>query len=163
MADSDSTLTDPSPIRLRPARHDDAAFIAECQIAMALETEDLRLDPEVVRRGVAGVFERPEQGAYWLAELPDLDRPAGCLLTLYEWSDWRNGTVLWIHSVYVAPHARRRGVFRGIYTYLKNKVEADADLKGLRLYVDRRNESACEVYTRLGMSDEHYRLFEWLK
>jgi len=25
------------------------------------------------------------------------------LLTTFEWSDWRNGTILWIQSVYVLP------------------------------------------------------------
>ena len=34
---------------------------------------------------------------------------------------------------------------------------------GLRLYVDKTNTSAQEVYTRLGMSKEHYELYEWLK
>jgi RimJ/RimL family protein N-acetyltransferase len=29
--------------------------------------------------------------------------------------------------------------------------------------VDKRNKSAQEVYEKLGMSKEHYELFEWLK
>ena len=34
---------------------------------------------------------------------------------------------------------------------------------GLRLYVDKTNLRAIDVYQKLGMSDEHYHLYEWLK
>jgi len=33
----------------------------------------------------------------------------------------------------------------------------------VRLYVDKRNAAAQRVYERLGMTREHYDLFEWLK
>jgi hypothetical protein len=42
-------------------------------------------------------------------------------------------------------------------------VNADDSLRGIRLYVDRRNVRAQEVYTRLGMNGEHYQVFEWMK
>ena len=35
--------------------------------------------------------------------------------------------------------------------------------KGLRLYVDKTNLTAKQVYRALEMTDEHYQLFEWLK
>ncbi|MHC4388645.1 MAG: GNAT family N-acetyltransferase, partial [Planctomycetota bacterium] len=68
-----------------------------------------------------------------------------------------------MHSLYVIPKARQRGVFRKLYQHLKKQVELSDDLVGLRLYVDKRNKAAQEVYDRLGMTKEHYDLFEWLK
>ncbi len=128
---------------------------------MARETEDLELDRDTVNRGVEAVFADPTKGSYWIAERTG--RIVGCLLTTYEWSDWRNGTVLWIQSLYVPPEERGRGVYRALYEHLKRRVELDPSLKGIRLYVDRRNALAQQVYARLGMTREHYDLFEWMR
>ena len=99
---------------------------------MALETENLKLDHATVIKGVTAVFDDPVKGKYWIAE--SNGNAIGCLLTVPEWSDWRNGTVLWIHSVYVRPQLRKMGVFRKLYLHLKTMVEASSDLRGLRLY-----------------------------
>jgi len=148
-------------IKIRPGLLFDIPTIAEFQIKMAFETESLALDPETVEKGVSAVFDDPSKGKYWLAE--SHGKIAGCLLTVPEWSDWRNGTVLWIHSVYVLPEFRKMGVFRSLYAHLKTMVEDSKDLRGLRLYVDKSNHSAQKVYESLGMSGEHYYLYEWLK
>lgn len=83
----------------------------------------------------------------------------GCLLVLSEWSDWRCREVLWLHSVYVPPEFRRAAIFRSLYDHVemlaKRRVAA-----GLRLYVDRRNVRAQQVYQALGMTNEHYELYE---
>ena len=128
---------------------------------MVRETENLTLDESTVTTGVRTVLDEPARGGYWVAELDG--QLVGCLLTLPEWSDWRNGTVLWIHSVYVRPEFRRRGVFRALYQHVARIVEGDASLKGLRLYVDQRNTAARKTYEALGMDGEHYQLYEWLK
>jgi GNAT superfamily N-acetyltransferase len=128
---------------------------------MARETEGLDLDPDTLLRGVEGVFAEPARGTYWVAE--EDGRLLGCLLVTSEWSDWRNGTVWWFHSVYVVPEARERGIFRRLYEHLRQTVEATPEVKGLRLYVERSNRAAQEVYARVGMDKEHYELFEWLK
>ena len=46
---------------------------------------------------------------------------------------------------------------------LKKQVEKSPELVGLRLYVDRQNKSAQKIYEKLGMSRDHYELYEWLK
>jgi ribosomal protein S18 acetylase RimI-like enzyme len=148
-------------LRVRVAQPGDAKAIVEFQLRMARETEDLELDPGTVTRGVAAVFADPGKGAYWVAERAG--EVVGGLLTTFEWSDWRNGVVLWIQSVYVVPEERGRGVYRALYEHLRRRVEADSDLKGIRLYVEKRNEAAQRVYERLGMTREHYEMFEWLK
>jgi ribosomal protein S18 acetylase RimI-like enzyme len=70
----------------------------------------------------------------------------GIVLTIPEWSDWRNGAMLWIHSLYVVPEARRKGVFTKLYQYFKQRVEGSDELMGLRLYVDKNNTGAQKVY-----------------
>lgn len=150
-----------SNILYRPAQLAEAPLIAEFQLAMALETESLTLDPPTCHRGVAAVFELPAHGRYFVAE--QNGEVIGSLLITYEWSDWRNGLVWWIQSVYVVPAARGRGVFTGLYGYVRHLAEAEATVRGLRLYADRRNRTAHEVYTRLGMNGDHYQVFEWMK
>jgi GNAT superfamily N-acetyltransferase len=147
-------------ITVRPCRREDAAVLVDFQIRMARETEELALDRPTVERGVAAVLADPGKGEYLMAE--GEGRPVGCLLVTREWSDWRNGTVLWIQSVFVPPEARGLGVYRSLYEHLRARVEAADDLKGIRLYVDRRNTAAQRVYERLGMTREHYELFEWM-
>ncbi len=148
-------------IEIRPGRREDRTQIVEFQLQMAMETEGMALDRETVTRGVTAVFDDRTRGEYWAAEGDD--DVVGVLLTVPEWSDWRNGTVLWIHSLYVLPEWRGKGVFRELYGRLRDRVLASDDLKGLRLYVDRRNGLAQAVYERLGMTAEHYQLFEWME
>jgi ribosomal protein S18 acetylase RimI-like enzyme len=148
-------------LTVRTARPEDTAAISRFQLLMARETEGLELDAETVARGVAAVFADPSRGEYLVAETAG--HPAGCLLVTPEWSDWRNGTVLWIQSLYVVPELRGRGVYRALYAHLQARVEASPGLMGIRLYVDKRNTLAQGVYERLGMTREHYELFEWLK
>ena len=148
-------------VDVRQGRVEDALTIADFQVRMAEETEHIELDRDVVEKGVKAVFDDPTKGAYWVAESEG--NVVGCLLTVPEWSDWRNGTVLWIHSVYVKPEARRLGVYRSLYERLKKEVETSDGLRGLRLYVEKENERAQEVYRAMGMNDTRYSLFEWMR
>ena len=138
----------------------DASAIITFQIAMARETEELELDREILTRGVNAVFADPALGRYYIAESDG--RVVGSLMITYEWSDWRNGMVWWIQSVYVIPELRRRGVYAGLYSHVKAMVE-QSTVRGIRLYVDKRNRPAQDVYTKLGMNGEHYLVFEWMK
>jgi GNAT superfamily N-acetyltransferase len=150
-----------SDIGVREARREDAAAIIEFQLAMARETEELALDRDVLTRGVTALFDDPSLGRYFVAESDG--RPIASLMITYEWSDWRNGTVWWIQSVYVVPDFRRRGVYATLYAHIRAQVEPDPAIRGIRLYVDTRNRPAQEVYARLGMEGEHYKVFEWMK
>ncbi|MDP6040508.1 MAG: GNAT family N-acetyltransferase [Candidatus Latescibacteria bacterium] len=148
-------------VEVQPGRREDASSIVDFQIRLAQETEDFELDRPTVELGVQAVFDDAKKGAYWVAEAND--EVVGCLLTVPEWSDWRNGTVLWIHSVYVIPEMRRQGVFRAMYDALKVQVEDSGDLRGLRLYVETENERAQRTYEAMGMNGDHYRMFEWMR
>ena len=127
---------------------------------MARETESIELDGSVVTRGVHAVFDDPSRGRYFVAEAEG--EVIASLLITYEWSDWRNGNVWWIQSVYVRPAFRRRGVYARMYKHVKAIAQRE-DVRGIRLYVDRRNAPAQDVYRRCGMDGEHYLVFEWMK
>ncbi len=148
-------------IQIRKGVKSDRDAIARFQIAMAWETENYKLDPETVQKGVAAVLNNESHGVYYVAIIDN--EAVGSLLTTFEWSDWRNGTVLWIQSVYVDLSFRKKGIYAALYSHIKDLVAADNSLKGIRLYVDESNKKAMEVYARLGMNGEHYRVFEWMK
>jgi GNAT superfamily N-acetyltransferase len=145
----------------RLGRTEDLEAIVAFQVAMARETEGLELDEETCRRGVGEVFRDPAQGSYYVAE--EDGRVIGSLLITYEWSDWRAGMVWWIQSVYVEADARGKGVYRGLYEHVRGLASGDPAIRGIRLYVDRRNTAAQEVYRRLGMDGDHYIVYEWMK
>lgn len=137
---------------------EDAAWIAGFQVAMAWETESMTLDPAVVREGVSRILREPHRGFYVAARGAG-GEPAGCLLVLREWSDWRNADVWWMHSVYVPPPLRNRGVFRKMFRYVEERA-VSSGARGLRLYVEKKNRRAKAVYSRLGRTDYHCELFE---
>ncbi len=148
-------------MKIRPGLFYDIEVLAQLQVQMAWETEEFKLDPPTVTLGVQAVIDDPAKGKYWIAEVDG--KVAGCLLTVPEWSDWRNGTILWIHSVYVLPAFRGKGLYKALYEHVQNLVKGDGKTyKGIRLYVDKRNTAAQEVYNKLGMNGEHYQLFEWM-
>ena len=143
---------------VRPATESDAATIADFNRAMAWETEHKTLDPATIHAGVHSLLSRPEYGFYLVAETET--QVVGCLLVTFEWSDWRNGLFWWIQSVYVHPDFRRRGVFKALYGAVEAKARETPDVCGLRLYVERDNDTAQKTYAALGMTETPYRLFE---
>lgn len=145
-------------MRIRDANLADLDFIASANTALAAESENQTLDPALLRPGIRAVLEDPTLARYYLAEIDG--QAVGQLMTTYEWSDWRNGLFLWIQSVYVVPAARGRGAFRALYQHLAGLARTDSRICGIRLYVDRANERAQEVYARLGMHRSNYELME---
>ena len=124
---------------------------------MALETERITLDGEVVLKGVRSVLNDASRGHYFVAELDG--GIVGQLMLTREWSDWRNGDIWWIQSVYVDPSFRGRGVFSQMYRHVRQAAR-EHDVRGLRLYVEKHNESAKRVYERLGMTTTYYDVME---
>ena len=106
------------------------------------------------------VFRNPSKGAYFVAE-SDGSVVASLLIT-HEWSDWRNANVWWFQSVYVIPGFRRTGIFRQMYQFIKKEAEKTG-VAGLRLYVESNNFPARKTYEAMGMSSEHYTMYEWLR
>jgi GNAT superfamily N-acetyltransferase len=146
------------PITIRNATRDDVAFLRDCNLAMAWESEKKRLDGDVLTRGIVAVFDHPERGFYIVAEREGA--LVGSLLITHEWSDWRNGGWWWIQSVYVVPEARRAGVFTAMYREIESRGRASAGVIGLRLYVEKQNAGAQATYAALGMEPAYYSLYQ---
>ena len=146
---------------IREATTKDIPAIIDFQQKMAWETERVTLDPAVLTEGVKNLFRDVNRGKYYVAE--EGGAIVGSLMTTYEWSDWRNGTVLWIQSVYIIESHRGKGIYKQLYEYIQQLVKKSPDLRGVRLYVDKTNKPAQQVYEKLGMNGEHYQVFEWMK
>lgn len=152
----------PNTIPIRRAGPNDTSTITAFNAAMALETEDRRLDQETLREGVRSLLSRPEYGFYVIAEHSHLNQmePIGQLMITYEWSDWRNGMFWWVQSVYVVPDYRHRGVYQAMHRYIIDQTKNDPRICGLRLYVARDNHRAHAVYQRVGLVPSSYDLYE---
>ncbi len=148
-------------LTIRPAQASESHIIVDFQLTMAQQTEQLTLDRDTVTAGVAAIFKEAAKGMYYVAE--ENQEIIACLLVTPEWSDWRNGTVWWIQSVFVQEEQRGLGVFRKMYEYLQDRVKSDPKLMGLRLYVEKTNLPAQKVYQAIGMNGDHYHFFEWMK
>ncbi len=147
-------------IIIRKAISSDAQSIIDFQMKMAWETEKITLNPITVNKGVNEVFTDPVKGEYYVAAADG--KVIASLLITYEWSDWRNCNIWWFQSVYVIPEFRRQGVFRKMYAFIRNRAEEQGVI-GLRLYVETGNTRAKKTYESLGMTGDHYSLYEWMK
>jgi ribosomal protein S18 acetylase RimI-like enzyme len=146
-----------SDISIRAARSEDADTIARFNAAMALETEGLTLDPLILAAGVRGALADPNKARYFVADSGE--RVVGQLMLTREWSDWRNGDIWWIQSVYVDRDFRGKGVFKSLYRHVENLAREEGAV-GLRLYVEMENAAAQKTYAALGMSMTHYNIME---
>ena len=143
-------------VRISEAK--DAETIATFTRNIALETEDISLDPEIVQKGVAAVFDNPNLGFYVVAV--QHNEVVGCLMITYEWSDWRNGVQWWLQSVYVKSEFRRMGVFKRLYQFIVDLASQKVEVCGIRLYVDQSNEKALQTYQSLGLDQTEYLVYE---
>lgn len=137
----------------------DINAIAQFQVDMAKESEDLQLDMPTVIKGVTAVVEDPSKGLYFVAR--DGNKPIGSLMLTKEWSDWNNSWYWWIQSVYVAPDYRRQGVFTALYHAVYDAAKEEKVCQ-IRLYVDKTNTRAQSTYQKLGMHESHYLMYETL-
>ncbi len=165
-------------LRIREAVPADGERIVAFNCLLAEETEGVQLDVATVTGGVAALLADATKGRYFVAELinsvgqPNTGDPTsfaqtsrivGQVLITYEWSDWRNGQVWWVQSVYVEESVRQQGVFRRLFAHLHGLVQQDPNVVGLRLYVEEHNTQAQETYRRVGFSIAPYQLMQLLK
>ncbi|MCG6872318.1 MAG: GNAT family N-acetyltransferase [Gammaproteobacteria bacterium] len=143
---------------IRDAHPSDRDTIVEYNRALAVETEGVVLELPRLRAGVEALFREPGHGRYFIAERDGC--VVGQTLITYEWSDWRCGNIWWIQSVYVVAEQRGAGVFRALFEHIRELAQADPEVAGLRLYVDKDNRDALQVYQRLGLHRARYDMLE---
>ncbi len=146
------------PESIRFGEMKDVTTIAEFMIRLAWETESVSLDRPTVHAGVMQAMTDPVHGFYVVATADDA--VIGCMMITCEWSDWRNAKQWWMQSVYVDSHYRRQGVFRKLYKFVEKLAMEQADVCGLRLYVEKDNTQAQNTYGSLGMERTDYLVYE---
>ena len=152
------TANSPHDFEIREARPADGRTIAAFNSLLAEETEGKTLDPGLIGPGVQRLLEDETRGRYWVAEAGG--EIIGQVMVTYEWSDWRNGNIWWIQSVYVPVAWRRRGVFTALYRHVESAAAAEPRVIGLRLYVEKDNTRAQRTYEALGMARPSYLVME---
>jgi GNAT superfamily N-acetyltransferase len=139
------------PTTVRAARADDLGVLCEFNRRLAEESEGKRLDAAVLAAGVSAILDDPAKGRYYVAMRED--QVVGQIMLTTEWSDWRNGWMWWIQSVYVPQGARRRGVFRALFDHVQKMARQERPpVLALRLYVEEHNAVALATYSKLGMA-----------
>ena len=106
-----------SNIKIREASINDIQILARNNQALARETENIQLHRETLLAGVSNSLKR-EDCHYFVAELNG--EVVGQTMITYEWSDWRNGVMYWIQSVYVQPEHRKKGLGKECFLKVKN-------------------------------------------
>jgi len=147
-----------SEIKVRIARTEDAATIVRFNQNLALESEDISLNIDVLTRGVQRALTHPDLCSYFVAEVDG--QVVGQTMITSELTDWRDGSIWWIQSVYVDQQHRRIGVFKALYHHILNLAKSRQDVRCIRLYVEEENERAHRTYEALGMEFTHYKVME---
>lgn len=148
----------PQPVEIREARFDDWPVIADFNTRLAAETEGKRLDPDTIAQGVRTLLSQPQHGRYFVACFHG--GIVGQIMHTREWSDWRNGEIWWLQSVYVLSDFRQRGVFRALFAHLQSLAQSSPEVIGLRLYFEEHNARAKEAYLNLGLKLAGYSVME---
>lgn len=146
-------------MEIRIADIKDANNLVEFNQAMALETEGKRLETAVLQSGVEAVFNDEKKGFYVVAE-DEKGKIVGGLMITFEWSDWRDKWFWWIQSVYILPEARGQKLYKRMYDFVKAKARNNGNVCGFRLYVEKENTNAQNVYEKCGMESSHYLMYE---
>ena len=123
---------------------EDSEVLVEFACKLAFDTEDKTLDRPLVKNAIERCISNPKLGCYFLAwDENDPDKtPIGTTMLTYEMSVPLGGLIHWIQSVYVNSEHRNKGVFRKLYTHVKERAQADPLVKCVRLYVELENFTA---------------------
>jgi len=148
----------PAELLIRAAKLSDLPTIVDFNCRLAWETEHKRLDAAIITRGVQRALTQPQMCHYFVAE--SSGQVVGQAMVTFELTDWRDGVLWWFQSVYVAESSRGHGVFRTLFDHILGLAQADPEVRGLRLYVERENGRAQRVYEQLGMVPSGHVVYE---
>ena len=157
MSENSAGLPGASTIKIRRAHPRDLETIVDFNVRLADESEDVELDRDRLRSGVANAL-ADERRAFYLSAESD-GAPIGQLMITYEWSDWRDGEFWWLQSVFVRPEFRRQGVLKALYGRVLELAD-ERNVCGIRLYVERENVAAKAAYESFGITAAVFEMHE---
>jgi ribosomal protein S18 acetylase RimI-like enzyme len=132
--------------------------LVDSALLMILDSEEKNLDRETAMRGVKAALENPSRGFYVVAKIDG--QFAGSLFVNNFWLDLMAGFVWWINCVHVRKEYRRQGIYELMYNFVREKAKSRDDVVALRLLVHPENLSAKSAYTKTGMSELPYLVFQ---
>jgi ribosomal protein S18 acetylase RimI-like enzyme len=144
-------------MKVRIATLDDTKQMVENNLKLALESENIIINKEIVFNGIKNLIRNPYLGFYVIAE--ENNEIIGQLMITFEWSDWNNITNWWIQSVYVKKEFREKKVFTKLIQYVKKLAEKQ-NIQLFRLYVHNENAKAIKIYKKMKMKKKPYAFFE---
>ena len=147
-----------STVTIRSARADDLTQIVDFNLRLAEESEGKKLDEAVLSKGVQRALASPEMCRYFMAEVSG--EVAGQTMITFELTDWRDGVLWWLQSVYVRPEFRKIGALKALFRHIATLAKETPDVRGLRLYVEQGNSRAQRVYEQMGMQPGGYLVYE---
>ena len=148
-------------MNIRKALNKDIDVIARYNYNLAYETENKILDMNILTKGVEAIIKDENKGIYHVCEING--EVVGQIMYTFEWSDWRNGTFLWLQSAYVNKEFRGMGVFKALYKFIRDIADNDNNICGIRLYVEKENTIAKKTYKNIGMKECNYYIYEYDK
>lgn len=148
-------------MNIRKALNKDIDVIARYNYNLAYETENKILNMNILTKGVEAIIKDENKGIYHVCEING--EVVGQIMYTFEWSDWRNGTFLWIQSVYVNKEFRGMGVFKALYKFIRDIADNDNNICGIRLYVEKENTIAKKTYKNIVMKECNYYIYEYDK
>lgn len=157
-------------MQIRLATADDAVVLTDFNLRLAQETEEKSLDADKVLSGVRNGLKKGDEVQYLVAVVEDHvaddhvadGRIVGQLMLTREWSDWRDGWMYWLQSVYVVADFRGQGVFKLLLESAIDSLKLRDDVAGIRLYVEIENEVAIGTYKKMQFIDCGYKVMERL-
>ncbi len=151
--------TEPRPWQVRCATVDDLDALAGFSAGIAEETEGRILSVPRTKAALETVIRDASRGQMFVA--CDGPERIGCFMVNgREWSEWRNGFILWLTGTYVRPDYRRRGVRRALYQFARSWAMAQPSVVGFRAYVQPTNQAILKAETSSGMRETGYRVIE---
>lgn len=132
--------------------------IVNFNLALALETENRKLDVNILRQSIHSILTDPKKGVYILAYIGE--EIVGQIMYTYEWSTWRNANFMWLTDLYICPEHRKKGIFKHLSDYVMDLYHKDPHAVGLRFCVDKENTSVIPLYQKAGWKEGNYNLWE---
>lgn len=137
----------------------DLDALTSFSIRIAKETENKNIDDSLVKLGIERVLKDSEKGITFVA--CDRDEVIGCfMINGKEWSEWRNGYILWLTGTYTHPDYRRMGVRKTLFEHAKKWAKSQPDVKGIRGYRHKSNNAIHSAALTGGMQQTAYRINE---
>lgn len=140
---------------------EESSEIINMILKMAFETEEKKLNPELVKDAIKKLLTYPVYGHYFFIIDPRSEKLCGMNLVTFEHNINLNLNILWIQSVYVQEEYRRKGFFRQLLQKNEDYVLENKDFKKtVKLYMDMDNSKAEKVYFKVGFKVCKENLYE---